>query len=207
MNTHDIFGLRSYSTDWQHLVCLLYALEQLGAGGHRRREVCEHIHKEGYLKLNREDNTAYPTQSEPSWQTDIAYARKIGVIMGIIGYTERDSWEFIRDGRDALNKIKKAGDDGGIDGKELYLLSTPFRRQFDQSYHESAADRARPLRQLRRGCNKNVVLIVNGWIRSGEAEANAERLSKELGFRVFPDKISLVYAGEFKYERIMASLL
>lgn len=206
MNELDICGMQAYSTDWQHLVCLLFALDQLGAGGHRRRDVCEFIHEVGYLKLTREDVLPYPTQTEPSWQTDIAYARKIGVIMGIIGYEERDSWELVRDGRDILNKIKGGGRRKIIDGKKLYLWSTSFKLQFDKLYKESPDDHGRPLRQLRRSCNRYIEGIVNRWIKEGKAEENAKRLSSELGFRVFPDQLSLIYAGEYKYEQILSSL-
>ncbi len=128
------------------------------------------------------------------------------MIMGIIGYSERDSWEFIRDGRETLNKVLEAAESGCVDGRELFLWSSSFRRIFDKTYSESSQDRSRPIRKLRRGCNRNVVAIAREWMETGQAEAVAKRLSQELGFRVFPDMTSLVYAGEIKYERLLAEL-
>ena len=72
------------------------------------RDNREFIHRQNYLALTSDDIAPYPTQSEPSWQTVIAYARKIGVIMGRIGYEERDSWEWIRDGLVRRKSVRTA---------------------------------------------------------------------------------------------------
>jgi hypothetical protein len=202
-----LLGLPECSVDWQHLVCLLYALSQMGAGGHRRRDVCEFIHRQNYLALTPDDIAPYPTQSEPSWQTDIAYARKIGVIMGIIGYEERDSWEWIRDGRDQLDRILADGKHGAVDGKRCFLWSREFRRVFDHTYEPSDADTPRPPRIPRGGiADRDYVAIARQWVASGKATQAAQRLSNEHGFRVHPDVRSLAFAVELRWQRLRDEL-
>jgi len=67
--------LKEYTVDWQHLVCLLYALRELG-GDNSRSDTITFIRRNALLALTADDNTPYPTQHEPRWHTDIAYARK-----------------------------------------------------------------------------------------------------------------------------------
>lgn len=203
----DLLGLPAYTVDWQHLVCLLYALSQMGAGGHRRRDVCDFIHREHYLALTPDDIAPYPTQTEPSWQTDIAYARKIGVIMGIIGYEERDSWEWIRDGREQLDRILRAGERGEIDGKRCFLWTEEFRRVFDRTYEPSGADSPRPPRTPRSGgIDRDYVAIARAAVARGAASNVAQHLSAICGFRVHPDVRSLAFAFELKARQILDDL-
>jgi hypothetical protein len=202
----NFLGLPAYTVDWQHLVCLLYALSQMGAGGHRRRDVCDFIHREHYLALTPDDIAPYPTQSEPSWQTDIAYARKIGLIMGIIGYEERDSWEWIRDGREQLDRILRDGERGLIDGRRCFLWSREFRRVFDHTYEPSEADSLRPQRIPRSGVDRDYVAIARDCLAAGRAPRVAEHLSVVCGFRVYPDVRSLAFALDLKARQILNDL-
>lgn len=198
----DVFGLREYTTDWQHLVCLLYALNELGAGGHRRRDVCEFIHRRNYLELVPEDVAPYRTQTEPSWQTDIAYARKIGVIMGIIGFNEHDSWTLERDGREELQKMCVAGLQGSMDVKKCFLWSREFRRFFDSEDEPSSLDSPRPPRRAYRGADYRSAEIAREWTAGGKALGNSELLSAVLGFRVSSDVRSLALAIQLAKERM-----
>jgi hypothetical protein len=202
----DILGLPAYTVDWQHLVCLLYALNELGAGGHRRQDVCEFIQRHHYLSLTPDDVAPYPTQSEPSWQTDIAYARKIGVIMGIIGFDERDSWEIIRDGREQLLRILAAGDAHAIDGRRCFLWSRDFRRVLDRTYEPSAADAPRPPRRPRGIADYDARAKAREFVASGRAARAAAFYSQKLGFCVSPDVRSLAFAVEMHEAQMLREL-
>jgi hypothetical protein len=84
--------------------------------------------------LNKEDNEPYPTQQEPSWETDVAWARKIGVLMGLVLNNTRNAWGLTRQGKATFEALLKHGANGDIDGHKCFLWSNAFKRQFDFDY-------------------------------------------------------------------------
>ncbi|HEX4349878.1 MAG TPA: hypothetical protein VH251_05810, partial [Verrucomicrobiae bacterium] len=58
----------------------------------------EYIRERRYLDIRPEDLENYITQTEPPWNTDIAFRRKDGVEGGLLFNNQRDSWELTRDG-------------------------------------------------------------------------------------------------------------
>ena len=133
--------------------------------------------REHYLALLPDDVAPYPTQTKPGWQTDLAYARKIGVIMGIIGYEERDSLEWIRDERGQLDRILSDGECGLIDGKRCFLWSRGFRRVFDHTCEPSDADAPRPPRIPGAGVDRDYIIIARAAVAAGRAISVAQHLS------------------------------
>jgi hypothetical protein len=192
----DLLGLGAYTIDWQHLLCLLYALHSRG-GISRRSEAVEYIRNNDLLALNHEDMVPYLSQKEPSWMTDIAYARKIGVIMGIINDHERNSWEINREGIKELRRIQEAGDKGLVDARRCFLWSTKLRRLFDPDYSSSSQDSPRPPKRSNPPSVHFCLSVVEEIIKqAGEAgmEKAAQKLTRTLGFRVHPSRQSLAYA-------------
>jgi hypothetical protein len=132
--------------------------------------------------------------------------RETGGELGIIGYEERDSWEWIRDGREQLNRILRDGECGLIDGKRCFLWSREFRRVFDDTYEPSEADSPRPPRIPRSGLDRDYVAIARHCVAEGRASEIAGHLSTACGFRVHPDVRSLAFAFELKARQILNGL-
>ena len=139
-------GLPEYSVDWQHLFCLLHALDDLGVEN-TRTETVEFIRAKQYLRLAPADREPYPTQTEPRWQTDIAYARKIGVISGLVSYNARDAWGISRPGREVIRALIAKGRE--IQVHRCFLWSTDFKRTLCPEYRPSVIDLPRPERWTR----------------------------------------------------------
>ncbi len=195
----SIRGLAAYTIDWQHLVCLLYALRETG-NGIRKYEAITFIRSEGFLELTAEDNTCYPTQSEPSWHTDIAYARKIGVIMGIVSYEGWDSWGLTHDGIVTVDSLLKSGQSGKIDGAACFLWSSRFKNIFDSDYAPSAKDVPRPPKLHRRVSEEICLDWARQQIEKGAGDSVAKVFSERLGFEVRNEIVSLAFARKMLLE-------
>jgi hypothetical protein len=129
-----------YSVGWQQLVALLYALNELGAVP-TRADAIDFIRKNGLLHLRPEDHKPYPSsKSEPSWQVDIAWARKDAVIMQLVDDIEWNSWDILPDGRKWIERILKAGQIGELETHRCCLWSISFRRRVSPPYSPSALD-------------------------------------------------------------------
>jgi len=197
----NIFGLGAYTIDWQHLVCLLYALRQTG-NGNRKFDAITFIRTEGYLHLTAEDNARYDTQTEPSWHTDIAFARKIGVIMGVVSYEDRDSWGLTHAGIVTIDSLLKSGESGQIDGAECFLWSPRLKMFFDPDYSPSARDVPRPKKIHRRVSEDMCLEWAKKQIEEGNGENAAKKLSEHLGFTVRNEVVSLAFAIRMHEEKI-----
>ena len=97
-----------YTEQIQRLICLLFVLSEIPSLPARKQEVIEYIRQRGYLNIQPEDLESYVTQTEPRWNTDIAFRRKDGVEWGSLFNNRRDCWELTRDGIEILEKIKGA---------------------------------------------------------------------------------------------------
>ena len=197
----NIYGLAAYTIDWQHLVCLLYALRQTG-NGKTRYDTITFIRTEGYLHLTSEDNARYDTQSEPSWHTDIAYARKIGVIMGIVSYEDWNSWGLTHTGAVTIDSLVKSGESGEIDGAQCFLWSSTLKRVFDTDYASSGRDVPRPKKIHRRISEDMCLEWAKQQIEKGNGEIAAKNLSERLGFTVRNEVVSLAFAIKVHEEKI-----
>lgn len=187
--------LPPYTVDWQHLVVLLTALDKMTGDIPTRGETVEFIQREGYLELRPEDQNPYPSQSEPSWQTDIAFARKYAVIFGMVNNTEWNSWELFRAGREFLQDAQAKCEDGRLSVSRCPLWSERFKRLMSSSYEPSEMDIAPvpkgkrsipPLREF-----ENAVDILLLRVPLGELAA---RLSEILNHYVSATKPSVAYA-------------
>lgn len=184
--------LPPYTIDWQHLACLLYALRQL-RGENSRFETTVFIQRCALLSLNGEDYAPYRTQKEPSWQTDIAWARKIGVLMGLISSLARDSWALTRDGIATIDHLLEQGQKGEIDAGHCFLWSLTLKRVFDPDYVASSSDTPRPSKRHKAAFD-NCITFASMIIENGRGVDIAEQLSEELGRIVLPELESLATA-------------
>jgi hypothetical protein len=98
---------KAYPEHLQRLICLLFVLEEIRRLPARKQEVIEYIRERRYLDIHPEDLENYITQTEPRWNTDVAFRRKDGVERGLLFNNRRDSWELTRDGIEKLEKVKK----------------------------------------------------------------------------------------------------
>src|SRR5213593_1212600 len=174
-----VADLPASSVDGQHLVCLLYSLREL-AGMNRRAQVCNFISREGLLALNEADMIPYETQTEPCWKTDIAWARKIGVLSGLIGNDERDAWEIIRPGVRALENVTEAIRTDPHLVTECFLWSPKLKRIFVPSYLPSPADTPRPPRRRRTENPLQYLEKTEQLFREGKGERMAAKLAERL---------------------------
>jgi hypothetical protein len=171
-----IADLEATTIDGQHLICLLYVLREIG-GMNRRRDVCDYIRAERLLALNQGDTIPYPTQSEPAWMTDIAWARKTGVLFGIINDDEPNAWEINRQGTNALRGIFEGATSGEFDVKQCFLWSEKLRRTFVPSYLPSPADSPRPPRRRRSDSPHYYFEAMEELFKRGKGELVAAKLT------------------------------
>ncbi len=134
----------NYTEHLQRLVCLLFVLDEMPRRPARKQEVIEYIRQRHYLDIRSEDLKSYVTQTEPRWNTDIAYGRKDGVEHELLFNNQRDCWELTRDGIDVLKKVKKMCTMKEYDVRECYLWTKEMKKALDASYEPSLADKPRP---------------------------------------------------------------
>ena len=134
---------KPYTEQIQRLICLLFVLGEIPSLPARKQEVIEHIRKRGYLNIQPEDLESYVTQTEPRWNTDIAFRRKDGVEWGLLFNNQRDCWELTRDGVEILKKIKLACVEKRYDVRECYLWTKTLKVALNPAYTPSSADKPR----------------------------------------------------------------
>jgi len=132
-----------YTEQIQRLICLLFVLGEIPLLPARKQDVIEYIRQRGYLNIQPEDLDSYVTQTEPRWNTDIAFRRKDGVEWGLLFNNQRDCWELTRDGIEILEKIKKACVERRYDVRECYLWTKHLKKALDPTYKPSSADKPR----------------------------------------------------------------
>ena len=133
-----------YSEHVQRLICLLFVLEEMPKRGVRKQEVSEYIQRQHYLDIRHSDVESYITQTEPRWNTDIAFRRKDGVERDFLFNNQRDCWELTRHGIEILNKVKKWCAAKVYDVRECYLWTKHLKKALDPSYEPSSVDKSRP---------------------------------------------------------------
>ena len=135
-----------YTEQIQRLICLLFVLEEMPRRPARKQEVIEYIRQRQYLVIRPEDLESYITQTEPRWNTDIAFRRKDGVEEGLLFNNQRDCWELTRDGIESLEKVKIACATKKYDVRKCYLWTKQLKKALDSSYEPSPDDKPRPKR-------------------------------------------------------------
>jgi hypothetical protein len=133
-----------YTQQIQRLICLLFVLEEMPRRPARKQEVIEYIRQRRYLDIRPEDLERYITQTEPRWNTDIAFRRKDGVEWGLLFNNQRDCWDLTRDGIELLERVKTACSAKEYDVRECYLWTKYLKKALDSSYEPSPADKPRP---------------------------------------------------------------
>jgi len=188
-------ALTKHSVDWQHMTALLYALNIISGGIPTRRESVEFIQREGLLTLRPEDHRPYDSQNEPSWQTDVAYARKDAVMLGLIDNSEWNSWELVRRGREYLNQTKKECLEGGIVVSRCCLWSTKLKWIFDPSYRPSSNDAKAPLKGQRAVLDiGEYEQLIEEKLKTATIEELAAKVSRLLGCNIPPANPSVAFA-------------
>lgn len=196
----DINGLPAYTVDWQHLACLMHALRQTG-NGIRKRDAITFIRSEGYLDLTAEDNAPYRSQSEPSWNTDIAYSRKIGLIMGLVSQEGRDSWGLTSEGISKIDYLLNATSTSKFNAGACFLWSKTLKRVFDPAYSPSPSDLPRPAKIYRSFSEGLCLAWAKQQIDKDEGRSAARFLSEKLGFEVYRELYSLAHAQALYHDR------
>jgi hypothetical protein len=136
-----------YSEQIQRLICLLLVLEEMPRRPARKQEVIDYIRQRRYLDIRPEDLESYVTQTEPRWNTDIAFRRKDAVEEGLLFNNQRDCWELTRDGIESLEKVKRACATKKYDVRKCYLWTKHLKKALDSSYEPSPSDKSRPQRR------------------------------------------------------------
>ena len=135
-----------YTEQLQRLACLLFVLEEMPCRPAKKQEVIEYIRERRYLNIRPEDLESYVTQTEPRWNTDIAFRRKDGVEWGLLFNRERNAWDLTRDGIEVLGKVKNACLKKEYDVRKCHLWTERLKKAFDPSYEPSVADTPSPRR-------------------------------------------------------------
>ncbi len=169
----------------QQLICLLYALHEMG-GIHSAQEVCEFIHRRGYLLLRWEDRSPYPSQMEPRWRTDIRWRRKDGVQSGLITGDEHNEWEINRDGILALEAVARGASHGFFSLDDCDLWSTGLKRTLLPGFVPSQDVTYHSREKRRSTCAAPAFRVVHQLFAQGHGELLATRLSAKIGRPVLP---------------------
>lgn len=191
-----------YTVAWQHLVCLLYAIENVQGGIPSKASTIDFIRRNGLLRLRPEDRKPYLTCTEESWITDIAWSRKSGVIAGLVRYDEWNCWEISKEGRAALNQLLPQNRESPIDVRKCFLWHSRFKLVFDPSYTESSLDLKAPPKGERRidPDPEKYLAAVEMALEFSEASITelAKNVSKNLGHPVAASKVSIATAFAFR---------
>ena len=148
----------NYTEQIQRLICLLFVLEEMPRRPARKQEVIEYIRERHYLDIRPEDLESYVTQTEPQWNTDIAFRRKDGVELELLFNNQRDCWEPTRDGIRVLEKVKRMCLMKEFDVRECYLWTKHLKKNLDPSYEPTSADKPRPRKFNKHGRFKSILL-------------------------------------------------
>ena len=148
----------NYTEQIQRLICLLFVLEEMPRRPARKQEVIEYIRERHYLDIRPEDLESYVTQTEPRWNTDIAFRRKDGVELELLFNNQRDCWEPTRDGIRVLEKVKRMCLMKEFDVRECYLWTKHLKKNLDPSYEPTSADKPRPRKFNKHGRFKSILL-------------------------------------------------
>ena len=196
-----------YSVDWQHIVVLIYALEHISGDIPTRAQTMDHIRTEGLLQLRPEDHTPYPTATEPSWQTDMAWARKNAVMVGYVNNHEWNSWELARLGREFLRPVLARFNDGSLLAPRCFLFSRRLKHRLDPSYSPSSLDCVAPPKGDRSLPNiAEYQALVEEKLREATIEELAKRVSGLLGIYIPPTKPSVAFAIHLYYQQLKADI-
>jgi hypothetical protein len=187
--------LSDYSIDWQHLVVLLYALDHMTGDIPTRQRTMEYVQSEGFLDLRPEDYRPYPTCREPSWQTDIAWARKNAVMVGYINNHEWNSWEIARSGREFLSSVADRCARLDLTVSRCFLWSLRLKRLLTPGFTPSATDPAAPPKGERSMPSLEYYqALVEEKLRHATIEELAMRVSRALGVTIPATKPSVAFA-------------
>jgi hypothetical protein len=155
----------------------------------------EYIQSEVLLDLRPEDNRPYRTCREPSWQTDIAWARKNAVMVGHINNHEWDSWEIVRPGREFLCSVvdRCARDDLMV--SRCFLWSLRLKRLLTPGFSPSPTDsKAPPKGERSMPSLEDYQALVEEKLRDATIEQLAMRVSHALGITIPATKPSVAFA-------------
>jgi hypothetical protein len=187
--------LSEYSIDWQHIVVLLYALEQIPGDIPTRARTMEHIQSDGLLHLRPEDRRPYRTCQEPSWQTDMAWARKNAVMVGYVNNHEWNSWELARLGREFIQPVLTRFRDGALMPSRCFLFSRGFKQRLNRNYVPSEMDSIAPPKGERSMPNiEEYRTLLEEKLRGATIEELALRISRKLNMNIPPTKPSVAFA-------------
>ncbi len=187
--------LSDYSIDWQHLVVLLYALEGMSGDIPTRQRTMEHIQTEQLLELRPEDHLPYRTAQEPSWQTDIAWARKNAVMLGFVNNHEWNSWEVARSGREFLKNILGRCKTKNLLLSRCCLWSLRLKQIVSPGFTPSSTDSVAPPKGNRSMPSLvEYQQLIEEKLRTATIEELATRISRKLGMNIPPTKPSVAYA-------------
>ena len=198
-------NLTEYSVAWQQIVILLYALEHIGVIP-TRAQTMDHIHREGLLVLRSGDLDSYPSCNEPSWKTDIAWARKHAVILDYVSNHDWNSWELVRPGREFIRPVVSRVLDGTLLLSQCFLFSQQLKRRLsDGHYVPGANDRKAPPKGNcsmpdTRECRR----LLEQQLRAGATLAElALRISRQLGLEIPANEVSVAFAYQLQRRRRM----
>jgi len=177
------------------MVVLLYALDTIQGGIPTRRQSVELIQREGLLTFRPEDHRPYDSQTEPSWQTDVAYARKDAVMLGFVDNSEWNSWELVRRGREYLTQTKKEAAEGVVTVGRCCLWSLKFKRIIDPSHRPSSTDAKAPPKGQRAALNmREYEELIEDKLKTATIDELAAKVSRLLGCSIPPKKPSVAFA-------------
>lgn len=91
----------------QKWLVLLYSLVELDGGG-QRKNVLQHIQKNGYWYKNDQNDVSRTTRNEKAWRNDFSYERQHLVEQGYMQHGGQGIWKITEAGRDYVDsQIRK----------------------------------------------------------------------------------------------------
>ncbi|MFC4994238.1 hypothetical protein [Rubritalea tangerina] len=122
----------------------MFSLRELQHGP-TKSECIQFINSRKWFDIQLEDKKPYASgNTEPRWQTLIAWGRKNCVDSGYIENEVRDSWQPTKNGLNAVVMMCKAFEEKRADVRRCYLFTTKFKQLIDPAYSPSDNDKKRP---------------------------------------------------------------
>ena len=102
------------------------------------------IEELGWLDLHKEDWIPYPSQYEPRWKTQVAWARKNLSEHRLLTDQRCDKWELNEKGKEIGLKMIESFSTGKSQVSNFFLWSPVFKRYLDPSHTDCSFDIPRP---------------------------------------------------------------
>lgn len=152
----------------QKWLVLLYSLIELD-GGSQRKNVLQHIQKNGYWYKNDENDVSRTTRNEKAWRNDFSYERQHLVEQGYMQSGGQGVWRITEEGREYAAALIERLKSTAFEGTSCLTAAFYQRLFYTQMNLEFAADQIllQQLSQTENAQDEPLVIPSDGPIPRG----------------------------------------